>query len=381
MCYFLYWLVQFPFMLVSPQKIRHLFTLKAIVVPSAWIAILIWAMAKAPPRVSLDPTSSTVHGSTAKWLWLAAMNSAIGSYSTLSVNIPDFTRYAKHERSQYIQLFVIPAAFTFIGFVGIAVTAAGEIIYGEVLWDPLRLIDRWDNRAAGFFASFTFALATLGTNISANSLSAANDLTALFPRYINIKRGQVICAFVGGWALCPWEILASAPRFLTFMAGYTVFLGPFAAIMVVDYWLIHGGKVNVVAMYDPHGIYRYWNGINWRAAVALLVSVTPNLPGLIHNINAQIPVGNASYLFNVAWIFGFAVGAGVYWILSTLFPATETFMDAPLLSDEFIDESADNENNSKFDFTRGDCEPQSSSTQPSVVLPPHNLRNPDPMFA
>lgn len=146
-------------------------------------------------------------------------------------------------------MFVIPAAFTFIGFVGqwhshllvvcsfinfcltgIAVTAAGEIIYGEVLWDPLRLIDRWDNRAAAFFAAFTFALATLGTNISANSLSAANDLTALFPRYINIRRGQVICAFIGGWALCPWEILASAPRFLTFMAGYTVFLGPFAAM-------------------------------------------------------------------------------------------------------------------------------------------------------
>lgn len=109
-------------------------------------------------------------------------------------------------------------------------TSAGEVFYGQTLWDPTKLIDQWDNRAAAFFASFSFALATLGTNISANSLSAANDMTVLFPKYINIRRGQVVCAILGGWALCPWEILASAPGFLSFMSGYTVFLGPFAGM-------------------------------------------------------------------------------------------------------------------------------------------------------
>ena len=88
------------------------------------------------------------------------------------------------------------------------VTSAGITLYGEILWDPLKLIDRWDNRAAAFFVSFAFMFAVLGTNISANSLSAANDMTVLFPRYINIRRGQVICAVLAGWALCPWEILA-----------------------------------------------------------------------------------------------------------------------------------------------------------------------------
>jgi cytosine/uracil/thiamine/allantoin permease len=149
--------------------------------------------------------------------------------------------------SQYVQLAVIPPAFSFVAFIGlflspftvhaptlktigITVTSAGEILYGEILWDPLRLIDKWTNRAAAFFASFAFLLATLGANISANSLSAANDMMALLPQYINIRRGQVICAIIGGWVLCPWEILASAPRFLSFMSGYTVFLGPFAAM-------------------------------------------------------------------------------------------------------------------------------------------------------
>jgi nucleobase:cation symporter-1, NCS1 family len=88
------------------------------------------------------------------------------------------------------------------------VTSAGIALYGQVIWDPLKLIDHWDNRAAAFFTSFAFALGTLGTNVSANSLSAGNDMTALWPRYINIRRGQVICAFIGGWVLCPWEILA-----------------------------------------------------------------------------------------------------------------------------------------------------------------------------
>ena len=118
----------------------------------------------------------------------------------------------QHSRRQYIQLIIIPVGFTLASFIGIAVTSAGISLYGEVLWDPLKLIDHWDNRAAAFFASFAFALATLGTNVSANSLCAGNDMTALWPRYINIRRGQVICAILGGWAVCPWEILARCVR-------------------------------------------------------------------------------------------------------------------------------------------------------------------------
>ncbi|KAG6837788.1 hypothetical protein H0H93_001715, partial [Arthromyces matolae] len=190
-------------------------------------------MVKVPSHISLAPASSplvqnTLHGSALAWAWLNALNSSLGLYATLAINIPDFTRYAKNERAQFVQLLIIPTAFTLVGFFGIAVTSAGEFIYGEVLWDPLKLIDHWDNRAASFFAALSFLLSIIGVNISANSISAANDLMVLFPKYINIRRGQVICALIGGWALCPWEILATAPGFLNFMSGYTVFLGPFA---------------------------------------------------------------------------------------------------------------------------------------------------------
>ncbi|EJD04733.1 cytosine-purine permease [Fomitiporia mediterranea MF3/22] len=333
LCYILYWLIQFPFMFVSPQKIRWLFVAKGIIVPIAWLAMLIWSFVKVPTGEGLLVQSANVSGSKLSWAWLSALNSALGIYATLAVNIPDFTRYAKTERDQYVQLIIIPTVFTFCGFVGIAVTSAGASLYGTVLWDPLTLIDKWDNRAAAFFASFAFCLATIGTNISANSLCAGNDMTALCPKYINIRRGQIICAILGGWALCPWEILASAPSFLSFMNGYSVFLGPFAGIMVTDYWLLHRGNVDVPSMYRPHGRYRYFNGVNWRAALALLVSVTPNMPGLINSINPNIKIGNSVHVFDVAWIFGFFSASVVYYAASVLFPARETLLDAPIYED------------------------------------------------
>ncbi|KAI5117273.1 hypothetical protein M0805_001003 [Coniferiporia weirii] len=338
LCYLLYWLLQFPFMFVSPQKIRWLFLAKGIIVPLAWLAMLIWAFVKVPSHSSLFQEHAVASGSALSWAWLSALNSALGIYATLAVNIPDFTRYAKSEKDQYIQLIIIPIAFTLSGFIGIAVTSAGATLYGNVYWDPLTLIDKWDNRAAAFFAAFAFCLATIGTNISANSLCAGNDMTVLWPKYINIRRGQVICAFIGGWALCPWEILASASGFLSFMNGYSVFLGPFAGIMVTDYWLVHRGNVDVPSMYRPHGRYRYVGGVNWRAALALLVSVTPNMPGLINSINTSIKIGGAVHLFDIAWIFGFTSASFVYYTCSVLFPARETFIDASIIEDQSVEQ-------------------------------------------
>ncbi|TFK37655.1 cytosine-purine permease [Crucibulum laeve] len=324
MCYFLFWLIQFPFMLISPQKIRHLFVVKAVIVPVAWIGILIWSVVEVPVSESLSSKHTTLSGNDLNWAWLRSINSALGVWLTLAVNIPDFTRYAKTEKAQFVQVLIIPPAFTLVGFIGIAVTSAGQVLYGETLWDPLKLIDRWDNRAATFFVSFSFVVATLGTNISANSLSAANDMTVLFPRYINIRRGQIICAVLAGWVLCPWEILASAPGFISFMSGYTIFLAPFAAMY---YWLVHNVNVDVAEMYNPRGIYHYWNGINWRAVIAIVVSVSPSLPGLINSLRPNsISVGNVVHIFDLGFLYGFSSASLVYWVLSFLFPAQETFV-------------------------------------------------------
>lgn len=355
MCYFIYWTIQLPFMLISPHKIRWLFLAKALIVPPSWLALLIWSFVKVPSSKGLFTLHAAATGNEFSWAYLAALNAALGFYATLAVNIPDFTRYAKSERSQYVQLAIIPFSFTFFGFVGIAVTSAGMIIYdGKVLWNPLNLIDLWTNRPAAFFMSFSFLLATLGTNISANSLSAANDMTVLLPRFVNIKRGQIICAILGGWALCPWEILASVQGFLSFMNGYTVFLGPFAGIMISDFYIVHKCRVDVPAMYDPNGRYRYASGVNWRAALALIIAVPPLLPGLINSINPKISIGGASRLFDIAWLFGFFVASGVYTVASLVFPAKETFV---------TDEEVEDLREEKLDDVKVEVEGEKGETE------------------
>lgn len=229
-------------MFVSPQKIRYLFLAKAIIVPPTWLALLIWAFVKVPPSISLLTPKNTLSDNELRWARLSAFNSALGFFATAGLNMSNFTvsnrilynlsypcdnhirdmRKAKGRAcnydliqtklisflSQYIQLLVIPIVFTLASFVGIVVTSAGVSLYGQVLWDPLKLIDHWDNRACAFFTSLTFVFSTLAANISANSLDAGNEMAAMYPRYINIRRGQVICAILGGWALCPWKILA-----------------------------------------------------------------------------------------------------------------------------------------------------------------------------
>jgi nucleobase:cation symporter-1, NCS1 family len=102
----------------------------------------------------------------------------------------------------------------------------------------------------------------IGTNITANSISAANDLTALFPRCVNIKRGCITAALVGGWAIVPWKILSSAGTFLAFMGGHAVFLAPIAGIIASDFWLARRQNFDVPAIYDPFGRYCYSAGIN-----------------------------------------------------------------------------------------------------------------------
>jgi len=217
LCYFLFWLFQLPFLFISPQSLRWLFLAKAIIVPPALFAMLGWAFATTGGGAIFQQTGS-LSGSKLVWTWLGALNSTLGTITTLAVNIPDFTRYARSKQeyvwyifhhvtslnrcSQYIQLLVVPIVFTLVGFIGIACTSASYVHYGQYYWcvyphiykvvqsiytllgprDPLDLIDQWDNRPAAFFASASLALATICTNISANSFSAANDLTALFPR-------------------------------------------------------------------------------------------------------------------------------------------------------------------------------------------------------
>lgn len=225
--YFLFWIIQLPLLLIPPTKLRYLFVVKLFAAPITAVATLGWIVHKAGGSGDLFNLPGKYSGSAKAWVWLSCMSSVTGSWATLACNIPDFSRYARSSKGQYIQLPFLPAIFTICGVLGIITTSASKVVYGEYYWNPLDIIAQWlvdgssGGRAAAFFAALSWYIAQVGTNITANSISAANDLTVLFPKYINIARGCVIAAIVGGWVIVPWKIISSAETFLSFMGKQT----------------------------------------------------------------------------------------------------------------------------------------------------------------
>jgi len=334
--YFLFWIIQLPLLLIPPTRLRWLFVTKLIAAPITALATMGWCVHKAGGSGDIFAAHATVTGSTKAYLFLSSMSAVTGSWCTLACNIPDFSRYAKSSKGQWIQLPFLPIIFTLCAVIGIVTTSATGVIYGELIWNPLVIIAKWlesghGGRAAAFFAATSWYIAQVGTNITANSISAANDLTVLFPKYINITRGCVIAAIIGGWVIVPWKILKSASTFLAFMGGYAVFLAPIAGILASDYWLVKKQHYDVPACYNPDGRYRYWKGINPRAVVAMLFSVAPNLPGLAYSIRlnpdgsdvVKISAG-AKNLYTFDWLFGFCTSIVVYVVLHKVWPDRES---------------------------------------------------------
>ncbi|KAI1652546.1 permease for cytosine/purines, uracil, thiamine, allantoin-domain-containing protein [Daldinia decipiens] len=333
--YFLFWIIQLPLLLIHPTKLRPLFWVKLLAAPVAAIATMGWCIKRAGGGGDIFALRATADERQYAWLWLTCMSSVAGQWSTLAVNIPDFTRYAKSARGQYIQLLAMPInIFTLCGVLGIVTTAASKVFSGDYLWNPLDIMAIWldygsGGRCAAFFAALAWYVAQVGTNITANSISAANDLTVLLPRWINIRRGCIVAALIGGWVLVPWKILSSAQTFLAFMSGYAVFLGPIAGIMASDYWLVKKRQIDIPSLYDPDGRYRYVGGCNWRAAVAFIVPVAPLLPGLGLSISGPQVVhinDGITNLYTLNFLFGFVTSAVLYVALNYAIPAKETLL-------------------------------------------------------
>lgn len=208
--FFLFSLCSLPAIWFPVHKIRHLFTVKAYFVPVAGIAYFIWAIVKANGIGPIVHQPATSSGSDLAWNMVKGIMSSIANFATLIVNDPDFARFARKPRDAlWSQFITIPVGFAVTSFIGIIVSSSSNVIYGKPIWNPLDLLSNFlDGANSGarfgvFIIASAFALAQLGTNIAANSVSAGTDLTALLPRYLNIRRGGYICAAVG-FAMCPW---------------------------------------------------------------------------------------------------------------------------------------------------------------------------------
>ncbi|TYJ56555.1 hypothetical protein B9479_002802 [Cryptococcus floricola] len=330
--YFVFWIIQFPLVMIHPRKMRWVFFVKSIFAIVAAFATLGWAVKQAGGGGPIFSQSSSLSGSTKSWAWLAGINVAISGKTTLAINIPDLTRYARRTSDSYWQMLFIPVVYFVFSFIGIVIASAGQTIYGTLYWDPTSIIALWTNRAGAFFVAFAFAFATLGTNISTNSIATSNDLAFLAPKWINIKRGAFITSIIGGWATAPWKIQASAKALTTFLSGYIIVLAPIVSIMVVDYWCVRKTHLHVPMLYQNEGIYQYKFGINWRALLTLLIVIPMNLPGLIHAINSNIYIGNFVYFYKGSWFTSFFIAGSIYLILSLISPPTSTLVDSTVES-------------------------------------------------
>lgn len=330
MCFFLFSLCSLPALWFPVHQVRHLFTVKSYLVPIAGIGFLIWTVKRAGGIGPIVHQPRTIHGSEFGWEFVKSLMNCIANFATLIVNDPDFTRFSKTRKSAvWSQAITIPVAFSLTSFIGIIVSSASTIIVGETLWSPLDVLSSFLNhgsagaRTGVFLIAAVFCLAQLGTNISANSISAGTDMSALFPRFINIRRGSFICAAVG-FAMCPWKLFASSNMFTTYLSAYAVFLSSIAGVIISDYYFVRKGWYLVKDLYSTHkeSSYMYTWGVSWRAYIAYIAGILINVVGFAGAVGATVPIG-ATYVYNVNFFGGFIVASGTYYLICRFFPPPE----------------------------------------------------------
>ena len=195
----IFWLMSLPFLWLPIKTLRYLFVVKSVLVPLFWTALFTWSITAAGgwPKVWREP-SKPLDGWSVGYLFGICVNAAISGNATFAVNIMDISRHSKNDTAAWAtQLFALPVLVTLTEFLGCTMAVASSVVYGEVQWNPLTVINNFDNRAGKFFAGACFIFFNIMTNVTGNSVPLANDLTGLFPKYINIRRGQFICAVIG----------------------------------------------------------------------------------------------------------------------------------------------------------------------------------------
>ncbi len=313
-CFLGFWLLNMAVVWRGVESIRFLQSFSAPFMLVMSLVLLGYMLHKAGGFGPMLRAPSRFH-STGSFLhfFFPMLTAMVGYWATLSLNIPDFTRYAKSQESQIVgQAFGLPVAMTFYSFIGIAVTSASTVVFGEPIWSPITLLGRFHQPAIALLALIALLVATLNVNIGANVVSPSNDFSNLAPRLISFRTGGLITGFLG-LAMMPWKLMSSFGNYIFgWLVGYSGMLGPVAGIMVADYYLIRGTKLEVGSLYHRGGPYEYARGFNPRALVALALGVMLALCGLV--------LPPLRFLYDYAWFVGFFVSGAVYVVLMRALP-------------------------------------------------------------
>ncbi len=322
-CFLLFWALQVIIIWRGIESIKLLETWAAPFLILMGLALLAWAYVKADGFGAMlsTPSQFAAGGQKEGQFWAVffpSLTAMVGFWATLSLNIPDFTRYAKSQRDQILgQAIGLPTFMTLFAFIGVAVTSATVVIYGEPISDPTVLLGKMGGGMAILISLFALTIATLSTNIAANVVSPANAIINLAPHKISFRTGGMITAGIGV-AMFPWKLLASAGSYIfTWLVGYSALLGSIGGIVIVDYFLIRKTKLDLESLYQREGIYWYRSGYNPIALVALVIGISPNVPGFLVQAGLlgkeAVPMFFQS-VYTYAWFVGFFLSGAVYFI-------------------------------------------------------------------
>jgi len=309
-CFAGFWLLH---VIVIMRGIRTIKFLQGITAPFLLVigvALLAWAVVKAGGFGTMlaAPSKFQTFGEFFHF-FVPSLTGVVGFWATVALNIPDFTRYARSQRSQVLgQALGLPTTMTFYSFIGVAVTSATAIIFGQAIWDPVQVLARLGNPVAVVIAMLALLLATLNVNVAANLVSPSNDFSNLSPRLISFRTGGLITCVVGVAVFQPWKLLANYSNYIFgWLVGYSGFLGPIAGVMICDYFIVRKKILLVEDLYLRRRFYEFSGGINWRAMAALAAGAGLAFIGLV--------VPSLRVLYDYAWFVGFGTSFVVYWTL------------------------------------------------------------------
>jgi len=330
-CFLFFWGVNLFVIYKGIDSIRLLLNIKAPLLIALGLLLLWWAWKNAGGfgPILAQPSAFDPGQPKAGRFWgffFPALTGMIGFWATLSLNIPDFSRYAKSQRDQVLgQALGLPLTMALYSFIGVAVTSATTIIYGQTIWDPVDVLTRFKNPAVLVVAMVALCIATLATNIAANVVSPANDFAQLEPRRISFRIGGLITGLIG-ILMMPWKLIADPSGYIfTWLIAYSALLGPIGGVMIADYFVIRRRELNVAALYSATGGYTYSHGISWVAITALVAGALPSLPGFLVTIKVIDGAGLPGFLlglYHYAWFVGFGVAFAVYLGLRKLAPTS-----------------------------------------------------------
>jgi NCS1 family nucleobase:cation symporter-1 len=320
-CFMLFWGINMFVIWRGIDTIRFLLNIKAPLLIALGLLLLWWAWRKAGgfgPMLS-QPSAFDAGQPKEGQFWkyfFPALTGMVGFWATLSLNIPDFSRYAKTQRDQVLgQALGLPATMALYSFIGVAVTSATTIIFKETLWNPVDVLTRFNSPAVLVTSLVALCIATLATNIAANVVSPANDFAHLSPRKISFRLGGYITGVIGV-LMMPWKLLANPESYIfDWLGGYSALLGPIAGVLIADYFVIRKTDLDLVGLYKADGQYRFTGGFSLLAIAAIVLGALPSLPGFLVHVKRLDAASVSPFLVNLfsySWFIGLAVAFAIY---------------------------------------------------------------------